>query len=121
MLYSGLPDSRRTSEAVIALLADPRCQNPWAAADGKKKATKLDTVPDELLDITVLRDTDDIRRLLPFMAGDKVTAKEISSALGLRKIPLWRAIKFLCLTEVLVPGEKKGNSIIDEVTAENKL
>ncbi len=90
-------------------------------ADRKKRATKLDTVPDELLDITVLRDTDDIRRLLPFMAGDKVTAKEISSALGLRKIPLWRAIKFLCITEVLVPVEKKGNSIIYEVTAEINL
>lgn len=78
----------------------------------KKRATKIDTVPDELLDVIVVKNCDDIRRILPFDKGDKFTAKELSSALGMRKIPLWRAVKFLCLKNVIAPVDKKGNSII---------
>ena len=81
----------------------------------KKRATKLDTVPDELLDITIIKSCDDIRRLLPFVKGEIVDSKEISSALGLRRIPLWRAIKFLTIKNIIAPVDKKGNSIIYEV------
>ncbi len=90
-------------------------------ADKKKRATKLDTVPEELIEIKELRDSDDIRRILPFKAGDKLTAKEIGKALGLSRIRLWRAIKFLTITEILVDIGKKGNSIIYEMTAENNI
>ena len=83
--------------------------------DKKKKATKLDTVPDELLSITVIKDADDIRGLLPFKKGEKLTSADISKALGLRKIPLWKAIKLLTIIEVIAPVGKKGNSIIYEV------
>lgn len=80
-----------------------------------KRATKLDTVPDELLDITIIKSCDDIRRLLPFVKGEIVDSKEISSALGLRRIPLWRAIKFLTIKNIIAPVDKKGNSIIYEI------
>lgn len=88
--------------------------------DKKKRATKLDTVPEELLSVTVLRDADDIRRILPFNSGDSLCIKDISKALGLTRVRLWRAIKFLTITEILVQTGKKGNSIIYEVTAENE-
>ena len=88
--------------------------------DKKLRATKLDTVPEELLEITELRDADDIRKLLPFRTGDKLLIKDISKALGLTRVRLWRAIKFLTITEILVQTGKKGNSIIYEVTAENE-
>ena len=88
--------------------------------DKKLRATKLDTVPEELIDITVLKDADDIRRLLPFKAGDKLLTKDISKALGLTRVRLWKAIKFLTITEILVQTGKKGNGIIYEVTAENQ-
>lgn len=88
-------------------------------ADCKKKATKLDTVPMELIDIIKLRDADDIRSILPFKAGERLTAKELSKHLGLRKIPLWRALKFLELIEIITPSGKNGKSIIYEVTAVN--
>ncbi len=81
----------------------------------KKRATKLDTVPDELLDITIIRNGDDLRQILPFKKGERVGSKELSKAFGLRKIPLWRAIKFLTLKNIIVPVDKKGNSIIYEV------
>lgn len=89
--------------------------------DRKKKATKIDTVPDELLDITVLRDGSDLRSFLPFEVGERLTLKDISSKLGLCRIPLWRAVKFLTITEILVPFDKIGKSIIYEVTDENSF
>ncbi len=89
--------------------------------DKKKRATKIDTVPEELIEIKELRDSDDIRALLPFKAGDKLTAKDIGKTLGLSRIRLWKAIKFLTITEILVQSGKKGNSIIYEITAENQI
>lgn len=83
--------------------------------DKKKRATKLDTVPDELLDITVIKDIDDIRDFLPFCSGDIITSNNISEALGLRRRQLWRAIKFLTLTKLIVPEGKNGNAILYRV------
>jgi len=88
--------------------------------DHKKRATKIDTVPEELLDITVIRDADDIRRILPFKAGEKLKLKDISKALGLTRIRLWRAVKLLTITEILRPFGKIGNSIIYEVCSEEE-
>lgn len=84
--------------------------------DRKRRATKKDVVPEELIEITVLRNSDDIRDLLPFEKGQRLTSKEIGEALGLNRRKLWMAIKFLCITEVLIQVDKKGNSIIYEMT-----
>jgi len=86
--------------------------------DNKRKATKLDTVPDELIGTLVLRDASDVRSFLPLEIGSRVTVTEISKVLGLRRIPLWRAIKFLAVLEILVPVDKKGKSIIYEISEE---
>ena len=86
--------------------------------DKKKRATKLDTVPEELISVTVLKDADDIRRILPFSAGERLCTKDISKALGLTRVRLWKAIKFLTITEILTEVGKKGNGIIYEVTPE---
>lgn len=85
-------------------------------SDKKKKATKLDTVPEELLNITVIKDLDDIRAFLPFHSGDIITSNDISSALGLKRRQLWRAIKFLTLTEIIIPDGKKGNAVLYKFT-----
>ena len=100
----------------VVLRADVYKSLDGYGKDRKKRATKLDTVPEELLEIIELWDADDIRDFLPFKAGERLTSAQISTALGLKKIPLWRAIKFLTITEVLLPVGKKGNGIIYEFT-----
>lgn len=89
-------------------------------ADRKKRATKLDMVPEALLERIILRDASDVRKILPFSLGERLTAAEISSRLGLKKRALWSALKFLTVTEILCAVGKKGNSIIYEVTQEDQ-
>ncbi len=81
----------------------------------KKRATKLDTVPEELLDITYIRGIDDIRDLIPFERGERLFLKDLSSALGLKRRNLWKASKFLMEIGIMSPVDKKGNSIIYEI------
>ena len=101
----------------MLLLKSTQCKmKDGYGKDKKKKATKTDTVPDELMDRVILNNADDIRAMLPFDIGSRLTTAEISSALGLRRVSLWRAVKFLTITEILAPVGKKGNSIIYEVS-----
>lgn len=83
--------------------------------DRKRRATKIDTVPEELLNRIVLRNADDVRGMLPFTAGERITSGDISSRLALKRMALWRAVKFLTITEIIAPVDKKGNSIIYKV------
>ena len=82
----------------------------------KMRATKIDTVPDELLEIVILQNADDIRKILPFEPGQILTVAQLSKELGLGRIPLWRAIKFLTICEILVPAGKKGNANLYKYT-----
>ena len=112
-------DPRLTVHLVSMAVSQYKVKDGYGK-DKKLRATTLDTGPEELIDMTGLKDADDIRRLLPFKAGDKLLTKDISKALGLTRVRLWKAIKFLTITEILVQTGKKGNGIIYEVTAENQ-
>lgn len=101
----------------MLLLKSTQCKKKDGyGKDKKKKATKTDTVPDELLETVILRNADDIRKILPFEIGSRLTTADIGSALGLRRMSLWRAVKFLTITEILTPVDKKGKGIIYEVS-----
>ncbi|MGN1082661.1 MAG: hypothetical protein ACI4SJ_03865, partial [Candidatus Avispirillum sp.] len=84
--------------------------------DRKKRATKLDTVPVEILDITDIRNADTLRTLLPFNKGQKLKSGDISKLLSLSRLNLWAAIKLLVKLEILIPSAKEGNSIVYTVT-----
>ncbi|MCI8611964.1 MAG: hypothetical protein HFE66_08640 [Clostridiales bacterium] len=80
--------------------------------DRKGRATKTDTIPEELLEIVSLRDRGDILQMLPFFSGQTITNAEMAKAFGMRGMKLWRAVKFLEKIEVLYRSGKKGNSIL---------
>lgn len=80
--------------------------------DRKGKATKTDTVPEELLETVPLQQREDILHMLPFSAGQTVTNAEMEKAFGLRGRRLWSAVKFLENIEVLHRSGKKGNRFL---------
>ena len=84
-------------------------------ADRKKKATKLDSVPEEILDIQVLESFEDIKAFFPFNSGERITASDISKKLGLKRMALWRAIKFLTASEIIKATDKKRNAVVYSV------
>ena len=89
--------------------------------DGRGKgrkigATKLDTVPTELIDTATVENAADLFRLLPFCDGEMLKIAEISKRLGLIRRNLSAAIKLLVLLKILTPCKKEGNSIIYKVS-----
>lgn len=80
--------------------------------DRKGRATKTDTVPEELLEIVSLRERGDILHMLPFFVGQTVTNAEMEEAFGLRGRKLWNAVKFLENIKVLHRSGKKGNRFL---------
>ncbi|MBQ4067045.1 MAG: winged helix-turn-helix domain-containing protein [Clostridia bacterium] len=83
--------------------------------DKKRRATKIDTVPDDIIDIIQIKGIDDLKELFPFEKGERITNKDISKKLGLVRMSLWRAVKFLTNTDIIAPSDKIGKSIIYEV------
>ncbi len=80
--------------------------------DQKRRATKTDTVPEELLEIVSLCNRVDILHMLPFSVGQTLTNADMAKAFGLRGRRLWSAVKFLESIEVLHRSGRKGNSIL---------
>lgn len=88
--------------------------------DRKGRATKTDTVPDELLEIVLIKDKKDILKMLPFSMGDSITNAELSKTFGMRGRRLWKAVKFLENAEILRRSGKRGNAILYTVAEMNK-
>ncbi len=80
-------------------------------ADKKKRATKADTLTDDIIKITDISNACDIRSMLPFDSGDILSNADISKALGLKRRNLWMAVKFLTNIGILEIAGKKGNAI----------
>ncbi len=113
--YFGVP--QLCVDVVYMSVSDCRLLDGYGK-DRKKKATKIDTVPEELTDIVTLHNSADIRKLIGLEEGREMTREELSEYFGLSRISLWRAIKFLLITEILTISGKKGNTIIYKVTSE---
>jgi len=84
--------------------------------DRKKRATKTDTVPDELTEIIQLKNKWDILKTLPFTAGDILTSTEFAKIFCMRGRRLWAAVKFLENLGILNRCGKRGNNILYEVS-----
>lgn len=124
-IYKLLPELLHISDYIgnekICVRAVSLCSESVRLLDGfgddrKKRATKIDTVPVEILDITDIRDADSLRTLLPFNKGLKLKSGDISKLLTLSRRNLWAAIKLLVKLEILIPSAKEGNSIVYTVT-----
>lgn len=124
-IYKLLPELLHISDFIgnerICVRAVSLCSESVRLLDGfgddrKKRATKLDTVPVEILDITDIRNADTLRTLLPFNKGQKLKSGDISKLLSLSRRNLWAAIKLLVKLEILIPSTKEGNSIVYTVT-----
>ena len=109
-----LNDDRLSIDLVYMSVSNQRLLDGYGS-DRKKKATKLDSVPEEILNIRTLHTMDDIKALFPFNKGDRILSNDISKSLGLKRMSLWRAIKFLTLTEIITPVDKKGKAIVYQV------
>ena len=88
--------------------------------DRKGRATKTDTVPDELLEIVLIKDKKDILKMLPFSIGDSITNAELSKTFGMRGRRLWKAVKFLENAEIIRRSGKRGNAILYTVAEMNE-
>lgn len=80
--------------------------------DRKGRATKTDTVPEELLEIVSIEDKGDILKMLPFSVGASITNAELAKAFGMRGRRLWRAVRFLEDAEIIRRSGKRGNAIL---------
>ena len=84
--------------------------------DRKKRATKTDTVPDDIAEIVLLKNRGDILKILPFTAGDIYTSIELAKIFCMRGRHLWAAVKFLENIGILCRCGKRGNNILYEVS-----
>lgn len=78
----------------------------------KKRATKTDTVPEEILEIIPLRGPEDVSELLPLSPGAHITREELAHLFGTGGRRLWNMIRFLEEIGVLVRSGKEGKKII---------
>ena len=109
------PNENLTIDIVYLNVSKVRALDGYGP-DKKKRATKLDIIPEEINGITTISTIDDLKRLLPFEKGERVTLADISRKLGLKRLSLWRATKFLVSSDLLSQVDKKGNSIIYEMS-----
>ena len=84
--------------------------------DRKRRATKTDTVPDDLAEIILLKNKGDILKMLPFTAGDIFTSTELAKMFCMRGRRLWAAVKFLESIGILCRCGKRGNNILYEAS-----
>ena len=63
----------------------------------------------------MLENLEDIKAFFPFNSGEKITASDISKKLGLKRMALWRAIKFLTTSEIIKATDKKRNAVVYSV------
>ena len=88
--------------------------------DQKSRATKTDTVPDELLEIVPLKSLDDVLRMLPVSTGEAFTNAELEKIFGMRGRRLWAAVKFLENAGAIWRSGKKGNNLLYTVGNPNE-
>lgn len=113
-ISSVFPNERLTVKLCEVRASEMRLLDGYGS-DKKKRATKTDTLTDEIIRITDMNNAADILAMLPFSNGDILTGDGISKALGLRRMNLWKAIKFLMSIGVLENCGKDGRVILYKV------
>ncbi len=93
---------------VVELAVDDyRYLDGWSR-DRKKGATKLDSVPTELISITDLAIPESLFSFIPEGLEDVFSRQEFAKATGLRGRALWAALKVLETQRVIVKTEPDG-------------
>ncbi|MBQ6789560.1 MAG: hypothetical protein IJO81_05185 [Clostridia bacterium] len=102
-----LRDPNLCITAVELSVDDYRYLDGWSR-DKKKGATKLDTVPTELISVTDLTVPDSLYSFIPAELGDTFTRQSFSKATGLRGRALWAALKVLEAQRIIEKTEPDG-------------
>ncbi|MDD6094494.1 MAG: hypothetical protein PUC29_01990 [Clostridia bacterium] len=120
-IYSVLPELLRISEffgngnlsvdLVLCAVTENRLLDGYGA-DRKKRATKADTFPDEIIETVTLRNKDDIFHLLELEKGGTLTQSEMSKRFSLSGRRLWMAVKCLETLGIISLDGKIGNKKI---------
>ena len=102
-----LRDPNLCITAVELAVDDYRYLDGWSR-DGKKGATKLDTVPTELISVTDLTVPGDLYTFIPEELSTTFTRQSFAKATGLRGRALWAALKVLETQRVIEKTEPDG-------------
>lgn len=122
--YSVLPKLLRISElfssenlsvdVVLTVVTEFRMLDGYGI-DKKKRATKTDTVPDEISDIVTLKTPSDVASFLELKSGETLTQSEISKRFGFGGRKLWMAVKSLESLGIIELCGKEKNRYIYKV------
>lgn len=85
--------------------------------DRKRRATKIDTIPDALVEVVSFRNRRDLLKIIPFSPGDTATNADLAKAFGMRGRQLWQAVRFLEDVKVIYRAGKRGNTILYTIAA----
>ncbi len=114
-----LRDPNLCITAVEIAVDDYRYLDGWSR-DKKKGATKLDTVPTELISITDLTIPESLFSFIPEGLEDVFSRQEFAKATGLSGRSLWAALKVLETQRVIVKTEPDGRRHRYAVLNDNK-
>lgn len=83
--------------------------------DRKKRATKTDTVPDEISEIITLKTSFDVKHFLGLHSGEIQTQGDLAKRYGLKRRRLWMTVKGLQEIGVIEPCGKEKNKLLYKV------
>ena len=120
-IYSILPELLRIADffyndnlfvdLVYAAVTENRLLDGYGD-DKKKRATKSDTVTDEIIEIETLTNIEDLFKLLNFEKGQTLTQSDMSKCFGMTGRRLWMAVKCLETFGIIRFDGKIGNKKI---------
>lgn len=94
-----------------------RLKDGWGNG-GKRGAHRLDRIPCRLADIVSVSNTDELRALMPFRAGDTFTSKDFATACGFSRKStrdISMALRFLEKAGVTERAGKNGRAVVYRV------
>ena len=106
--------SPRLSFTIVSLAVDEVCLLDGYGVNKKRRATKVDRIPTELLGIQHFPDARSMAELLPYSNGEKITAAMIRKYLSAPGRSGWAALKILEELDICRRIGKEGRKIIYE-------
>lgn len=108
-----LLDFRKVTLRLVMLSVDEYKKLDGFGADKKRKASKIERIPRELLDIVDITSVEDVARVfLPEALPDPFTSADFSRLTGARKLALSADLKVLERLGVIERAGKRGNAIL---------
>ena len=110
-----IPNERLSFDVVEVKATDYRLLNGFGK-DKKSKATKVDRIPTELIDITHLSCAEDYRKLMPFEKDTDFTAADLAKSTRLNRADSYKAIAVFKIFGIIRESALNGRCKIYKVT-----